>query len=179
MTKTWCPESQQVTCANPQYPPLYPVCHDRSVQCPDLPLTEGMTSENLTDTGLHLGSTFILHCSHEGHVLNVPPLYPKSVTTKCEMPLEFYTNWTHGIWLKGHWSNTEGLNGCIDGTVCHSAPPEVKTHSGAISSSTEIKQPAGSQVIYQCDIKSNYTFIHFSSYLKSLSSSIHIGNFGS
>ena len=59
-----------------------------------------MTSNDLTHTELRLGSTYVLNCSREGHVLNVPPFYPKDVTTKCLMPYGFHTNWTHGIWLK-------------------------------------------------------------------------------
>ena len=154
MTETWCPDTEELPCMNPQNPQEYPMCHDRSVVCPSLPLAEGMTANDLTNTGLHLGSTYVLNCSKEGYVLNVPPNYPKNVITKCEMPLNFYSNWTNKIWLEGLWSNTLGLNGCIDGTVCHSAPPEVGEHSGAISSSTETLLPAGSRVEYKCDIKS-------------------------
>ena len=73
------------------------------------------------------------------------------------MPPMFYTNWTYEIWLKGPWANVEGLNGCIDGTVCHSPPPEIKKHSAVVSSiPLDSQLPVGTAVDYNCDIKCEY-----------------------
>ena len=56
--------------------------------------------------------------------------------------------------LQGLWANLTGLDGCIDGTVCHQPPPPVKKHSGAVASSTEVGLVYGTKVEYKCDVKS-------------------------